>query len=94
MIFSRLNPSFYSSPRLATEVPPEKRAYMAVMKPKLQGRHDAAGVVDVDPASASYGKLVGKVEMPNASDELHHLGVAAAGFHWGVKTACDKPFRV
>jgi selenium-binding protein 1 len=31
-------------------------------------------VVDVDPTSASYGRLVGRLDMPNAGDELHHFG--------------------
>jgi methanethiol oxidase len=35
---------------------------------------DAMGVVDLDPASSSYGKLIGRTPMPNAGDELHHFG--------------------
>src|SRR6266849_7220303 len=31
-------------------------------------------VVDVDPGSSSYSEVVGRVEMPNAGDELHHFG--------------------
>src|SRR6266576_3095956 len=31
-------------------------------------------VVDVDPTSRSYGRVVGRVEMPNVGDELHHFG--------------------
>jgi hypothetical protein len=34
-------------------------------------RPDAIGVVDVDPDSRSYGRLVGQFDMPNAGDELH-----------------------
>ena len=48
------------------------------------GRHDALGVVDVDPASSGYGHIVGQVDMPNAGDELHHFG-------WNACSACLCP---
>lgn len=35
---------------------------------------DALVVADVNPASPTYGTLVGRVDMPNAGDELHHFG--------------------
>jgi selenium-binding protein 1 len=35
---------------------------------------DFLGVVDVDPDSDTYSELVGRVEMPNKGDELHHFG--------------------
>ena len=41
--------------------------------------------MDVDPSSSSYGKLVGKVEMPNIGDELHHFG-------WNACSACLCPY--
>jgi selenium-binding protein 1 len=37
-------------------------------------RPDALGVVDVDPQSTGFGRLVGQVDMPNIGDELHHFG--------------------
>jgi selenium-binding protein 1 len=37
-------------------------------------RPDALGVVDVDPQSSGYGRLVGQLDMPNIGDELHHFG--------------------
>jgi len=37
-------------------------------------RPDALVVADVNPSSPTYGSLVGRVEMPNAGDELHHFG--------------------
>src|SRR5258706_6450331 len=48
---------------------------------KDNGRHDAMGVVDVDPASSGYGHIVGQVDMPHAGDELHHFG-------WNACSAC------
>jgi selenium-binding protein 1 len=56
------------------QAPPEKLAYVAVFNPNNDGRTDAMTVVDVDSDSPTYAKLVGKVDMPKAGDELHHFG--------------------
>ena len=45
------DPTFYPSPTLATQAPPEKLAYVALINPQMNGRPDALGVVDVDPDS-------------------------------------------
>ena len=68
------DPTFYPSPRMATQSPPETLAYLALINPAKNGRPDAIGVVDVDPASSGYGRLVGQTHMPQAGDELHHFG--------------------
>jgi selenium-binding protein 1 len=68
------DPTFYASPRLAMSAPPERLAYVAAFNPNNDGRPDAMTVVDVASDSSSYGQIVGKVEMPNAGDELHHFG--------------------
>jgi methanethiol oxidase len=81
----RPDPTFYPSPRLAAEAPPEKLAYVALLNPTHAGRPDAIGVVDVDPSSSSYAKTVGTVEMPNAGDELHHFG-------WNACSSCLCPY--
>lgn len=63
------DPSFYPSPRSAMDAPPENLAYVALLDP------DAIGVVDLDPASPSYGKLIYKLDLPGVGDdELHHFG--------------------
>ena len=67
------DPTFYPSPRLAAQAPAEKLAYVATINPGRTGP-DALVVVDVDPASRSRGNVVGRVEMPNVGDELHHFG--------------------
>lgn len=67
------DPTFYPSARLAMQAPPEKLAYVAILS-SAGDRPDAMGVVDLDPASSSYGKLIGRTMMPNAGDELHHFG--------------------
>ena len=66
------DPTFYPSPRLAQEAPPERLGYVAVLN--TNGQPDAMSVVDLDPASAKYGSIVNSLPMPNVGDELHHFG--------------------
>ena len=77
------DPSFYPSPRMAMKAPAETLAYVAAFDPDRK-RPDAIAVVDVDPTSASYGKVVGQVDMPNTGDELHHFG-------WNACSSCLCP---
>jgi len=79
------DPTFYPSARMAMQARPETLAYMALINPTRQGKADAIGVVDVDPASKSYGRLVGQTDMPNVGDELHHFG-------WNACSACLCPY--
>ena len=70
----RPDPTFYPSPKLAMQAPPEKLAYVAMLNANGNNRPDALGVVDLDPSSSGYGRLVGQLDMPNVGDELHHFG--------------------
>jgi methanethiol oxidase len=70
----RPDPSFYPSPKMAMQAPPEKLAYVAMLNANGNQRPDALGVVDVDPHSTGYGHIVGQLDMPNIGDELHHFG--------------------
>jgi methanethiol oxidase len=73
----RPDPTFYPSARMAMEAPPEHLAYVVVLNtPDADGqkRPDAMVVLDTDPGSATHGQVVGRVEMPNVGDELHHFG--------------------
>jgi selenium-binding protein 1 len=79
------DPTFYPSPALATQAPPEKLAYLALINPHKDGRPDALGVVDVDPDSKFYGRLVGQTDMVTAGDELHHFG-------WNACSSCLCPY--
>ena len=79
------DPTFYPSARMAMQARPETLAYMALINPTRQGKPDAIGVVDLDPASKSYGRLVGQTDMPNVGDELHHFG-------WNACSACLCPY--
>jgi methanethiol oxidase len=59
---------------MAMAAPPEKLAYVAMLNANGHKKPDALGVVDVDPASSGFGRLVGQLDMPNVGDELHHFG--------------------
>ncbi|HEY7336242.1 MAG TPA: selenium-binding protein SBP56-related protein [Bryobacteraceae bacterium] len=80
----RPDPTFYPSPNMAMQAPPEKVAFVAMLNGNGNGLHDALGVVDVDPASTAYGNIVGQVDMPHPGDELHHFG-------WNACSACLCP---
>jgi selenium-binding protein 1 len=67
------DPSFYPSPRQAVSAPPEKLAYLAAFDRSAQ-KPDAIAVLDVDPASDRYGRVVGWTDLPYLGDELHHFG--------------------
>ena len=56
------------------QAPPERLAYVAALNPTGGTLNDAMLVIDVEPASANYGKRVGQTVLPNAGDELHHFG--------------------
>jgi methanethiol oxidase len=81
----RPDPTFYPSPTMAMQAPPERLAFVAMLNATNDGRPDALAVVDVEPSSPNYGKIVGQVEMPNAGDELHHFG-------WNACSACLCPY--
>ena len=85
MPLMRPDPTFYPSPKMAMQAPPERLAYVALISPKQHGRPDALGVVDVDLDSKSYGRLVGQTDMPRAGDELHHFG-------WNACSSCLCPY--
>src|SRR5215216_7950441 len=79
------DPTFYPSAALAGEGPAERLAYVALLAAESNGKEnsqtDALGVVDVDPASSEYGRLVGRLDFPNAGNELHHFGWNACSSH-------------
>ena len=67
--------TFYPSPRMAMEGPRERLGYVATfsLDPK-HGKRDAINVLDLDPGSPTFASVVGRLEMPNAGNELHHFG--------------------
>jgi selenium-binding protein 1 len=74
------DPTFYATAREAAGADPEKLAYVVTLNPGAatgtngDRRPDALVTVDLDPQSSTYGELVGRLEMPNVGDELHHFG--------------------
>src|SRR5487761_1429202 len=68
-----LDPTFYRSPRDAAAAPAETLAYVAAFS-RPAAQPDGLAVVDVDPASGSYGSVIGFTELPEIGDELHHFG--------------------
>src|SRR4051812_4478563 len=82
------DPTFYPSPAMAMKAKRERLAYVALLNVNANGgktgKRDAMGVVDLDPSSGGYGKLVGQVDFPNDDNELHHFG-------WNACSACLCP---
>ena len=77
------DPTFYPSPRMAMRAPAEQLAYVAAFDPQRK-KPDGIAVVDVDPASSTYSRIVGTVSMANAGDEFHHFG-------WNACSSCLCP---
>ncbi|WP_263251692.1 selenium-binding family protein [Saccharopolyspora rosea] len=67
------DPTFYRTPADAAAAPAERLAYVVAFD-RAAERPDALTVVDVDPRSQSYGRVVGWTEVPHLGDELHHFG--------------------
>src|ERR1041385_1518697 len=67
------DPTFYPSPEMAMQAPAEELAYVAVINPE-GAAPDAMAVMSVNPSSSDYGKIVGRLDLPNKGDELHHFG--------------------
>jgi selenium-binding protein 1 len=70
------DPTFYPSPRSAAAAPAEELAYVVTLNVGNNGaqRPDALNVVDLKAGSSTYAQRVGRLEMPNVGDELHHFG--------------------
>jgi selenium-binding protein 1 len=51
------DPTFYPSPGLAMQAPPEHLAYVTLLNVGKNGQRDAMGVINLDPSSSAYGQL-------------------------------------
>jgi len=80
--------SFHGSPREAQTAPPEDYLYVAATRAGTAGdAPDFLAVVDTDPDSETYGRIVHETPMPYVDDELHHFG-------WNrCSSACHGPDR-
>ena len=85
MVIWRPDPTFYPSPKMAVQAPPEQLAFVTLLNPDGHSRPDAMAVVDVQPGSPSYSQVVGRVDMPTPGDELHHFG-------WNACSSCLCPY--
>jgi methanethiol oxidase len=79
MALLKPDPTFYASPGEAQQAPPETLAYVATLNTGTNGDSapDALSVLDLEPGSSTFGQLVGRVDMPNVGDELHHFAAGA-----------------
>jgi methanethiol oxidase len=68
------DPSFYPSARLAMSAPPEKHAVLTALAPPGTNRPDALYIIDTAPGSPTQHQIVGRLDLPNVGDELHHFG--------------------
>ena len=70
------DPTFHASPADAAAAPPETVGYVVLLNTGTDGdrRPDALAVLDLERGSSSYGQVVGRVDMPETGDELHHFG--------------------
>src|SRR5262245_21775511 len=72
----------YASPREAMRSPRETLAYLPALYVGT-GVHkpDYLATVDLDPKSASYSRVIHRLELPHVGDELHHFG-------WNACSSC------
>ena len=92
----RPDPTFYASPKHAMQAAAEELAFVALIDPSRK-RPDALGVVDVKGGSSSRGRLVGRVDLPNTGDELHHFGWNACSSHlcpWATHAHTERRYLI
>jgi methanethiol oxidase len=72
----------YATTADAMEAPREQFAFVpAILVGTTSTLPDYMATVDVDPDSATYSQVVGRLSMPTAGDELHHYG-------WNACSSC------
>ncbi|HWT95206.1 MAG TPA: selenium-binding protein SBP56-related protein [Solirubrobacteraceae bacterium] len=70
------DPTFYATPQDASKGARETLAYVATLNIGTNGDRepDAITIIDLEEGSPTYGRPVGRTEMPGLGDELHHFG--------------------
>ena len=72
----------FASPKAAMTGPREKVLFVACTYADTGvDKPDYLAVVDADPASKEYGRVVHRLRMPEVGDELHHFG-------WNICSSC------
>ncbi len=72
----RPDPTFYPSAKLAMEGPRETIGYVVLLRTD-EKKGDVLAVVDLDPSSPQFRKVIHKIEAPHVGDEFHHFGWSA-----------------
>jgi selenium-binding protein 1 len=58
-------------------------------------RHDCLAVIDVDPASARFGKVLRQLDLGSGGNETHHFGFTDDRTHiWGCSLFSSKVFVI
>ncbi|RIK83877.1 MAG: selenium-binding protein [Planctomycetota bacterium] len=77
--------TIHATPADAMKAPRETLAFLPCIRVGMEGeatkKPDYLAVVDVDPHSDSYSKVVARLDMPHVGDELHHYG-------WNACASC------
>ena len=68
-----IDPTFYRTAAEAAAAPAEQLAYVVAFDRAAQ-KNDAMTVIDVNPTSDTYGRVVGWTDVPGLGNELHHFG--------------------
>jgi selenium-binding protein 1 len=72
----------YASPKEAVKGPREKFLFVTCTYANTgTDKPDYLAVVDADPASKTYSRVVHRLSMPRPGDELHHFG-------WNICSSC------
>src|SRR3954468_19202598 len=65
----------YASPREGMKAPREEVLYVSCLHEGTGlNEPDFLAVVDVNPDSETYSRIIHRTSMPNVGDELHHFG--------------------
>jgi 56kDa selenium binding protein (SBP56) len=70
----RPDKSFYPSPRMAMQAPPEKLGYVVLLNGGGEKRPDALASIDLDSQSASYGQIDVRMSRVDSYLEGHEVG--------------------
>lgn len=66
--------TFYPSPKMAMQAPPERHGYVAALNYGRNDKPDILCTIDLNPDSPSYSQIINTLEMPYSGDEIHHFG--------------------
>ena len=68
------DPTFYPSPKMAMDAPREELAYVAILNPDGTAGPTRWRCWTSTRTRRATRKVVGRLDLPNVGDELHHFG--------------------